>query len=108
MSYWVSKLNVNVSAAVYEKELIRKKGRSTSLRPIEEFFAVMCRLRQGFSGGHLAHLFQVSVSTTSRIFITWINFMYLKLSQIRIWPTRGEGRPRLKSLNKNAAPLESS
>ena len=93
ISYWVSKLNLNVSAAVYEgesEELIRKRGRSRSLRPIDEFFAVMCRLRQGFAEEHLAHLFQVSLSTISRIFITWINFMYLKLGQINIWLTRGE------------------
>ena len=73
ISYWVSKLNLNVSAAVYEgenEELIRKRGRSRSLRPIDEFFAVMCRLRQGFAEEHLAHLFQVSLSTISRIFIT--------------------------------------
>ena len=93
ISYWVSKLNLNVSAAVYEgenEELIRKRGRSRSLRPIDEFFAVMCRLRQGFAEEHLAHLFQVSLSTISRIFITWINFMYLKFGQINTWPTRGE------------------
>ena len=50
ISYWVSKLNV--SAAVYEgenEELFRKRGRSRSLRPIDEAFAVMCRLRQGFA-----------------------------------------------------------
>ena len=93
ISYWVSKLNLNVSAAVYKgenEELIRKRGRSRSLRPIDEFFAVMCRLRQGFAKEHLAHLFQVSVSTICRIFITWINFMYLKLGQVNIGPTRGE------------------
>ena len=91
ISYWVSKINVNVSPAVYEgenEEAIRKKGRPRYLRPIDEFFAVMCRLRQGFAEEHLAHLFQVSVSTVSRIFITWINFMYLRLGQINIWPTR--------------------
>ncbi|KAK2549002.1 hypothetical protein P5673_030629 [Acropora cervicornis] len=91
ISYWVSKINVNVSAAVYEgenEEAIRKKGRPRYLRPIDEFFAVICRLRQGFTEEHLAHLFQVSVSTVSRIFITWINFIYLRLGQINIWPTR--------------------
>ena len=38
ISYWVSKLNLNASAAVYEgenEELIRKRGRSRSLRPID-------------------------------------------------------------------------
>ena len=37
---------------------------------------------------HLAHLFKISQSTVSRIFISWINFMYLKLGQINIWPSR--------------------
>ena len=76
ISYWVSKLNLNVSEAVYEgenEELIRKRRRSRSLRPIiEDFFAVMCRLRQGFAEENLAHLFQVSVSTISWISIMWI------------------------------------
>ena len=73
ISYWVSKLNVNVSAASYKgenEEAMRKKGRPRYLRPIDELFAVMCRLRQGFAEEHLAHLFQVSLSTVSRIFIT--------------------------------------
>ena len=48
----------------------------------------MCRLRQGFAEMHLAHLFKISQSTVSRIFISWINFMYLKLGQINIWPSR--------------------
>ena len=41
ISYWVSKLNLNASAAVYvgeNEERIRKRGRSRSLRPIDEFF----------------------------------------------------------------------
>ena len=38
--YWVSKLNVNVSAAVHEgenEEALRKKGRPRYVRPIDEF-----------------------------------------------------------------------
>ena len=49
---------------------------------------VMCRLRQGFSEDHLAQLFNVSASTISRIFITWVNFMFFKFGQINIWPSR--------------------
>ena len=112
ISYWVSKLNVNVSTAVYEGEnedAMRKTGRPRYVRSIDEFFAVMCRLRQGFAEEHLVHLFQVSLSTVSRIFIIWINFMYLKLGQINIWPhERLLMRPCLKILNINTAPLESS
>ena len=87
--YWLSS-NVHVSADFYEKtgETESKRGRSRTLRPIDEYFLVLCRLRQGFREEHLAHLFQISTSTVSRILITWINFMYLKLGQINIWPSR--------------------
>ena len=67
---------------------LNKKGRARSLKPVEEFFMVLCRLRQGFHEDHLSHLFNISVSTVSRIFITWINYMYLKLGTINIWPSR--------------------
>ena len=89
INYWLSS-KPNVSSNVYEEDGASeiKRGRSRSLRPIDEFFLVMCRLRQGFPEEHLAHLFDVSESTVSRIFITWINFMYLKLGQINIWPSR--------------------
>ena len=49
---------------------------------------VMCRLRQGFPEDHLAQLFNVSASTVSRIFVTWVNFMFFKFGQINIWPSR--------------------
>ena len=89
ISYWLSSRK-NVSASVYEEVAANgsKKGRSRSLRPIDEYFLVMCRLRQGFPEEHLSHLFDISTSTVSRIFISWINFMYLRLGQLNIWPTR--------------------
>jgi hypothetical protein len=65
-----------------------KLGRQRNLKPLDEFFAVMCRLRQGFREEHLANLFGVSTATISRILISWINFMYLKLGQLNIWPSR--------------------
>lgn len=87
--YWLSTMP-NMSTDVCDEPAAteNKKGRSRTLRPIDEFFLVVCRLRQGFAEDHLAHLFQISTSTVSRIFITWINYMYLKLGQINIWPTR--------------------
>ena len=89
ITYWLSSRK-NVSASVYEEVAANgsKKGRSRSLRPIDEYFLVMCRLRQGFPEEHLSHLFDISTSTVSRIFISWINFMYLRLGQLNIWPTR--------------------
>ncbi len=67
---------------------LTKKGRARSLRPEDEFLMVMCRLRQGFHEDHLAHLFNVSNPTVSRIFITRVNFMYFKFGHINIWPSR--------------------
>ena len=70
--------------------LLKAKERdgNRTLRPLDEYFLVMCRLRQGFCEDHLGHLFHISISTVSRTFITWINFMFLKLGQINIWPSR--------------------
>ena len=55
---------------------------------MDEFFLVMCRLRQEFHEDHLAHLLNVSTPTVSRIVLTWINFMYFKFGHINIWPSR--------------------
>ncbi|XP_077980524.1 uncharacterized protein LOC144435776 [Glandiceps talaboti] len=65
-----------------------KLGRPRSLEPLEEFFLVMCRLRQGFAEQHLANLYNVSVSTVSRIIITWVNYMFLKFGCLDIWPSK--------------------
>ena len=91
ISYWRSTNPGVFSDYTEEKkadESLTKKGRARSLRPQDEFLMVMCRLRQGFHEDHLAHLFNVSTSTVSRIFITWINFMYFKFGHINIWPSR--------------------
>ena len=65
-----------------------KKGRRRKLKPLDEFFIVLSRLRRGFSEKHLAHLYGVAQSTVSRIFVPWINYMYLKFGQICIWPSK--------------------
>ena len=88
--YWRS-VNAEVSVDYNQdqpEESFTKKGRARSLRPVDEFFILMCRLRQGFHEDHLAHLFNVSTPTVSRIVITWINFTYFKFGHINIWPSR--------------------
>ena len=85
IKYWLSGQDNSQKAAAVNSV---KQGRPRTLTPSDEFFLVMCRLRQGFAEMHLAHLFKISQSTVSRIFISWINFMYLKLGQINIWPSR--------------------
>ena len=70
-----------------ENVLTTKMGYCQKLRPLEEFFIVLCCLRGGFSEGHFANLNGVAQATVSRSFIQCINFMYLKLRQICIWPS---------------------
>ena len=65
-----------------------KKGRCRKLRPVDEFFIVLCSLRRGFSERHLPNLYGVAQSTVSRLFIRWINFMYFKFGRVCIWPSK--------------------
>ena len=50
----------------------------------------MCRLRQEFNEAHLAFLFGISQPIVSRIFVSWINFMYLRFGTINVWPNQEE------------------
>ena len=88
ITYWLSSKQSASSGNNEKGDNESKRGRNRTLRPLDEYFLVMCRLRQGFREEHLGHLFQISMLTVSRIFISWINFMYLKLGQINIWPSR--------------------
>lgn len=66
----------------------RKKTRPRSLSPLNEFFLTLVRLRLGLLEEDIGYRFGVSQSTVSRIFTTWINFLYLQFKQIPIWPPR--------------------
>ena len=65
---------------------VKGKGRPRGLSPIDEFFMVLVRLRLGSLEQDLSDRFDISCSTVSRIFTTWINFLYLKLKEIPLWP----------------------
>ena len=58
VKYWLSGKKDSQKAAVGNSV---KQGRPRTLSPPEEFFLVMCRLRQGFAEVHLAHLFTVQM-----------------------------------------------
>ena len=70
------------------EESFPKPGRPRLLHPKEELFITLCRLRQGFPEEHLAHLYGVSQTTISRIIITWVNLLYLRLKDVPMWPSR--------------------
>ena len=88
VNYWLSSTKSANAMIHYEELSCNKTNCCRSLKPVDEFFLVLCKLRQGLAETHLAHLFNISQPTVSRIFITWINFMYLKFGQMNIWPSR--------------------
>ena len=67
-----------------------RRGRKRSLTGEQQFLLTLMRIRRGFSTEHLGWLFGIDKSTVSRLFVSWINFMYLRLSCIPTWPTRGQ------------------
>ena len=67
---------------------VPKAGRPRKLKPRNEFFLFLCRLRLGLLETDLAHRFNISIGTVSNIFLSWGNFVYLRLGSLDIWPTR--------------------
>ena len=66
------------------------KGRPRSLKPEEQLFMALVKLKRGFSNVHLAWLFNCAESTVSKIITSWINYIYLRVSTLPIWPSREE------------------
>ena len=64
------------------------KGRPRCLSPIDEFFLILVCLRLGLLEQDIAYQFGISQSTVSRIFTTWINFLFIQFKQIPLWPPK--------------------
>ena len=62
-------------------------GRPRSLSPFHCYVLTLIRLRRNYEIVHISFLFNINGTTVSTTFITWINFMYIKLGSIPIWPT---------------------
>ena len=54
----------------------------------DEYLLVLMKLRMGLSVIDLAEMFSVSESTVNNIFLTWINYLYVTLESLKIWPHR--------------------
>ena len=53
----------------------------------DEILLVMMKLCMGLSDIDLGERFNLSQSTVSGILITWINYLYIVLGSLKIWPT---------------------
>jgi hypothetical protein len=55
---------------------------------IDQLFLTLIKLRCAKEDIELSLLFQISESTVSRIFNTWVNFLHSQLNDLNIWPSR--------------------
>ncbi len=69
-----------------EEYMKRKHIHSLSVE--DEFLLTLMKLRLGLINTVLATMFDISPSSVSRIIITWLNYMYLRLGSLQIWPHR--------------------
>ena len=58
------------------------------LSPEEELFLCLVRFRLGLLERDLANRFNVSASQVSRIWVTWLDFLYRRLRSMPIWPSQ--------------------
>lgn len=54
----------------------------------DEFFLTLCRLHAGLLEQDLSDRFAISIATVSRIFLAWLNLLYVVLGSVSIWPSR--------------------
>ena len=62
----------------------------TSLSTFQQFLLTMMRLRRNLPLCNLGYRFGVSTSTASRVFTTWLDVTYIRLSTLIRWPSREE------------------
>ena len=62
------------------------QGRKCALTLEDELLLTLMRLRLGRLERSLAYEFGIDKSTVSRIFTKWINYLYLRLGDLPIWP----------------------
>ena len=75
-------------SGVFKSPTNNKQGPKVKLEPKNQLLLVLSWLKGGFSLKHSSWLFDLSISTTSRYIITWINLMYFTLGSIPIWPSK--------------------
>ena len=57
--------------------------------PLEdEYFLVLMQLRMGLSNIDLSERFCTTESVVNNILLTWINYLYITLGSLKIWPHR--------------------
>ena len=63
-------------------------GTKPGMKPQEQFYMTLIKLRLAKSNYELSGLFGISEKECTNIFITWVNFMYHEFLEMPIWPSR--------------------
>ncbi|XP_022540997.2 uncharacterized protein LOC111196133 [Astyanax mexicanus] len=91
MLFWES-VAPSASRIVYwtkaQREAYGTPSPHRKLGLIDECFLFLCRIAAGLKEQALASMFKVSLSTVSRIIITWTSYFYLVLGSLPTWMTR--------------------
>ncbi|XP_031555525.1 uncharacterized protein LOC116292366 [Actinia tenebrosa] len=87
LNYWRSARDAEKHFA-YDVKHKKRQGRPRYLKVIDELFLTLVHSRHDFTLRHLSFLFKISTATASRVFLTWINFLYLEFGAIPIWQSR--------------------
>ncbi|XP_041954163.1 uncharacterized protein LOC121713545 [Alosa sapidissima] len=103
-AFWEA-IQPSASMVVYWSKA-QKKGQTVApispsptrrLQLVDEFFLFCCRVAAGLQEKVLADMFQVSVSTVSRVVITWANYLYLLLGTLPIWMSKQQVKDTMPS-----------
>ena len=84
--YWTGPKSLEKSHQT--KARSSKPGRKRGLTLMDEFFLVLVRLKVGLFVNDLADRFHISPGYVSKIFTTWINFLYHELPQLFPFPSQ--------------------
>ena len=79
-------------------------GRNAVLSPEDELPTTLKRLCLGRLEEDLAFVFGVDTATVSRIFSKWINFLFLRLGDLPIWPPLATVQEHMPTFFKEAYP----
>ena len=88
MQYWKGERLIKGSQPCQEDENRKKPGPSRKLSFLDGFLLVLMRLKAGLFVQDLTDRFGVSISSVSRICITWINLLYFELKDILPFPSQ--------------------
>lgn len=79
-------------------------GRKPTLDLEDELLVTLMRLRLGWLEKALGYMFGITESAVSRIVVKWLNYLYLRLGMIPIWPEWEEIERTMPPAFKEAYP----